>query len=168
MKFNILLTIIFSFLLYSCSEILPEEGKYPYDFKNQLVQGEFNGESFLYKSGHAETGSQLMVINLYDIPKYDTIKRPPLKDTIITIHDTIIEATYGSKLKIEVPIDLEVHDLIEWNTRVIYYEREGITEHMTDGAVQNIRIDADSLVGQIDVIAGTKTFFNGNFRVPLK
>lgn len=169
MKRNILLTIILSFLLYSCSEILPEEGTYAYNFKEQPVQGEHRGTPFLYVDGRAESGSRLMTVTLYDIPLTDTIKKtPPFKDSIFAIPDSVIEATYGAKLKIDIPLDYDIHDLSEWDSRVICTEREKGDEHMTDGAIQITQISEKSVSGRVDVVAGTSSFFNGNFTVPLK
>lgn len=172
MKFNILLTIICGFLLYSCSEILPEEKEYPYDFKDQLVQGEAYGNPFIYVDGRAESGSQLLSVELFDIPIYDTIPRDPKKpegdSIVVAIHDTIIDATYGAKMRIDIPLDFEIHNLSEWNCRVIYTKRDSADEHMSDGAVQLTSIGEDSVKGRIDVISGTEVFFNGHFIVPVK
>lgn len=157
MKYTLLLTIIISLLFYSCSEILPKEGNYPYDFKTKPVEGAFENSPFVYKSGAGKVGSQLISVDLYDMGRYS--QKP----------DTSVTNNYGAKLSIDVPIDLKVHDLSEWNCRVIYSERENPQEyHMDSGAVQILYLDSDSLLGQIDVIMGKETAFNGRFIAYIK
>ncbi len=158
MKRLFLLPLILT-ILSSCTTELPSTEKYDYSFMDQPLQGTIEGEPFTYEQGVASKGKRLMIVELYDIPfKGDEL-------------DSTEMESYQFKIQVETLLDLEVHDLSEHETNVIFSGKSISGESLArNGGVQLTMIDTekDAVEGRVDVVIGNSTEINGVFKVKLK
>ncbi len=156
---------LLSLFLFSCTTELPNSEVYDYSFQDRDTQGEINGAPFLYKKGYAEKGQVIITVYLYDIEYAGKAG-----NTLVPDSTELLNSKY--QVKIEVPVDLDVHDdLSEWATRIIFTGTglEG-ENHAQEGAVQltNIDVNTKTIEGQIDATLSTHTDINGKFKVLYK
>jgi len=141
----------------SCSK--DDDDKASYEFKDQVMQGQFEGEDWILKAG--------------------TAKKSPFEDNYLSLSFYTMESDSpcndwnlkGNRAMCSVPNKVGIYELKfgfdgeESQTITLYHEASQMNNIATEGAIEITLIDIENGVvkGKIDAKADDKNFVNGNF-----
>ena len=156
----LILTLVTS-LLFSCSK--DEEGtERSYKFKDQLMQGEIEGEAWTFISGIAEIGAweeDQLSLNFYAEASDD-----PCNEWLQgnQVFGNVPNAVGLYKFKLDLGGD-------DNQTITLFHQESFMNTIVSTGAIEITLIDLESKVveGRIDAYGDKNNFVNGNFTLTL-
>ena len=154
-KVSFLLILLSFVLITSCGD--DEDNGPKYEFKNQSLQGQIEGEAWVFSSGIAE-------VSFFD----ETDLSFELSSE--TFEDPCTEFILdGQRLLFDVPATVGVYELSfteNGHTVTLYNPDTNLNSIAVSGAVEILTITETEVTGRIDARTDSETFANGNFTVP--
>ena len=154
-KVSFLLILLSFVLITSCGD--DEDNGPKYEFKNQSLQGQIEGETWVFSSGIAEVSFFEETDLSFELSS-ETFEDP--------CAEFILD---GQKLLFDIPAVVGVYELSfseNGHTVTLYNPDTNLNSIAVSGAVEILTITETEVTGRIDARADSETFANGNFTVP--
>ena len=163
---SIFASVILSCVLIGCDFSVDEDDEndnnnnnggtdYEYDFQNQDLQGEIEGEVWVYRAGTAEISffdNTKLSIDIYDV-------EPEGGDAC----EFGVFSLGSDVVLFSVPNEVGLYELGSPHTVTLFESDTYMNYIATDGAVEILTIDSTAVTGRMDVAYDSDNHMNGNF-----
>ncbi|MFW5759757.1 MAG: hypothetical protein ACOCXH_02115 [Cyclobacteriaceae bacterium] len=162
-KLSFLLSLVIAITFLSACSSEDGDPSATYDFKEQIAQGQIEGEAWTFEAGKALLTEDQDGNPIYSIKMYSN-------------NETITEVCsfFGAEFDevfFSLPTEIGVYKLSfsSSNSRTVtLFDRENIMNVIaSDGAVEIIAISETQITGRADIRSGNDNFINGNFTLEI-
>jgi hypothetical protein len=164
-RLSLLLTLAAIVFISSCSE--SEDPEAAYDFKEQVAQGQIEGDAWTFSAGKAfltedQEGNIIYSVNMYSD-----------QETAGTSDVCRLFGADFDEIFFSIPTEVGVYELsFDLNssssrTATLFDRENTLNVIVSDGAIEIIAVTETQVTGRMDIKSGSDNFINGNFTLDI-